>query len=484
MHENTAERYETKHHSAHYVKTGIAIVFIFEIVNLFMYGFFTSYTVVSYTTKLEYILTNTLAVLGFGLLLIHYRFSIKQTIIVALVVCAVNVQIGPLMQQFWYNVFIAGFNKGFIPSSNTTFYLTLDTATVDVKNITLGFVRISTFASISLLVALSGVIGRIGAVNTLITSILFNVGFNLNYYLNYLIYYSGGTNSKTYYIMDDFQGSRVFMFGAGFGLALLIVYLKASPPIIRNERAVYTDHFSSVLTLLGTCFVLALFYFVLDTYTIQDKTYALLNIYFAFSGSIVSSIAISCIVNGVVTFHHINMSILSGVLQISIIGGFIKTPYVSLLVGAFAGIVTSLLSSFVHWKMNRNKETDAKGVIVVYLVNCLLCTYFICPIIIKAYMNVDSNLDYNPAFHMIYTSISLGIGFLTGLIASIFRCCIKEENSILDVEFFNKAYMFHPIPPLPKPIVVIEAPTQELLTINNTTFQSRPPAESGLSINL
>lgn len=234
MHENTGERHEAKHNSTHYVKTGIAIVLIFEIVVLFMYGFFTSYTVVNYTTKLEYILTNTLAVLGFGLLLVHYRFSIKQTIIIALVVCAVNVQMGPLVQQFWYNVFIAGFNKGFIANSNTTFYLTLDTATVDVKNITLGFVRISTFTSISLLVALSGVVGRIGPVNTLITSILFNVGFNLNYYLNYLIYYSNGTNSKTYYIMDDFQGSRVFMFGAGFGLALLIVYLKASPPIIRN----------------------------------------------------------------------------------------------------------------------------------------------------------------------------------------------------------------------------------------------------------
>lgn len=235
MHETTAERHDEKNHSNHYIKTGIAFVLVFEIVILFMYGFFTSYTVVSYTTKLEYILTNTLAVLGFGLLLVHYRFSIKQTIIVALVVCAVNVQMGPLVQQFWYNVFIAGFNKGF--TSTTAFTLTLDTATVDVKNITLGFVRISTFTSISLLVALSGVIGRIGAVNTLIASIIFNVGFNLNYYLNYLIYYSAGTSSKTFYIMDDFRGSRVFMFGAGFGLALLIVYLKASPPFIRNERA-------------------------------------------------------------------------------------------------------------------------------------------------------------------------------------------------------------------------------------------------------
>lgn len=74
-----------------------------------MYGFFTSYTTVAYTTRLEYILTNALAVLGFGLLLIYFRFAIKQTLIVALIVCAVNSQLGPLLQQFWYNVFVQGF---------------------------------------------------------------------------------------------------------------------------------------------------------------------------------------------------------------------------------------------------------------------------------------------------------------------------------------------------------------------------------------
>jgi hypothetical protein len=177
-----------------------------------------------------------LAVLGFGLLLVYYRFSIKQNIITCIIVCAVNAQMGPLLQQFWYNVFISGFNKGYTPSNTTIFTLTGDTAYLDVKNITLGFVRISTYTSISLLVALSSVASRIGAVNTLVASIIFNIGFNLNYYLNFLIYYSTGTNETTNFIMDDFQGSRVFMFGAGFGLALLLIYNKLNP-VIRNIRA-------------------------------------------------------------------------------------------------------------------------------------------------------------------------------------------------------------------------------------------------------
>lgn len=367
---------------------------IFEIVILFMYGFYASYTTTSYTTRLEYILTNALAVLGFGLLLVYFKNSIKQTLVIALLVCAINAQLGPLLQQFWYDVFINGFKKTYGIPTNSTFKLIQDTATIDVRNFTLGFVRISTFCSISLLVALSGVTGKIGLVNTLLSTFVFNIGFNLNYYLNYSIYYHTGPSSFTSFIMDDFQGSRVFMFGAGFGLALLILYNKFNP-VHRVERVVYTDTFSSLFTLLGTSFVLALFYFLLDTYTNTNKSYALLNIFFAFSGSIVSSIAVTCIIGEAISFHHINMTIISGVLQISIIGGFIRTPYVSILVGAFAGIVTSLLSHYLQPKINQTKIIDAKGIFVVYFINCLLCSYFISPIIIKAYENYYTNLSYN-----------------------------------------------------------------------------------------
>lgn len=407
---------------------------------LFMYGFYASYNSIAYTTRLEYILTNALAVLGFGLLLVYFKHSIRQTLVIALLVCSINAQLGPLLQQFWYNVFINGFYSTYGIPTNTTFKLISDTATNDVKNFTLGFVRISTYCSISLLVALSGVIGKIGLVNTLLSTFLFNIGFNLNYYLNYAICYKNGSGTTISYIMDDFQGSRVFMFGAGFGLALLILYNKFNP-VSRPEKPEYTDTFSSLLTLLGTSFVLALFYFVLDTYTNTNKVHALLNIYFAFSGSIVSSIAISCILGETITFHHINMTIISGVLQISIIGGFIRTPYVAILVGAFSGIVTSLLSCYLQPKINKSKIIDAKGIIVVYLINCILCSYFICPIIIKAYENAYTNLFYNEGYHMIYTTISLGIGFCFGVLAGALRSCIKEDNNLLDNQFFNKVYL-------------------------------------------
>lgn len=157
------------------------------------------------------------------------------------------------------------------------------------------------------------------------------------------------------------------------------------------------------------------------------------------------------------------MSVLSGAIQISIIGGFIQTPYVSLLVGVFAGIVTGLLSHFVHNRINRTEFVDSKGVIVIYLFNCFFCSYFICPIIIRAYEIAFNNLNYNEGFHMIYTSISLGIGFAFGLIAGAFRCCIKEENNLSDIDFFNKTYMERTVArprPLPTPALIQEGQTQ------------------------
>lgn len=48
---------------------------------------------------------------------------------------------------------------------------------------------------------------------------------------------------------------------------------------------------------------------------------------------------------------------------------------------------------------------------------------------------------------MIYTSISLGIGFLFGLLACILTAIFKENVLLSDLEFFNKHYM---LPTAPK----------------------------------
>ena len=93
------------------------------------------------------------------------------------------------------------------------------------KNITLSFMTISAFCTISLLLALSPVMGRIGVFNLFVTTFIFCFGFNLNYYLNLKILYY----YKNYSVFDDMHGSRIFCFAAGFGLALIFLYRGINP---------------------------------------------------------------------------------------------------------------------------------------------------------------------------------------------------------------------------------------------------------------
>jgi hypothetical protein len=61
---------------------------------------------------------------------------------------------------------------------------------------------------------------------------------------------------------------------------------------------------------------------------------------------------------------------------------------------------------------------------------------------------------------MIYTAISFGIGLIFGLIAGLFRACIKEDNNIIDSDFFKGAYVPRPPPSVPlKPQPLAEAPS-------------------------
>jgi hypothetical protein len=198
---------------------------------------------------------------------------------------------------------------------------------------------------------------------------------------------------------------------------------------------------STLLSLIGTCFILAFFYFVFGFHNFASPyEYGLLNIYFGFSGSIVSSIAVACLLGGTITFHHINMTIISGALQVSILGDFIHNPFVSILAGFVGGVITSLLSHFAHQKLNSTQFNDSKGLITVYFVNCFICSYVICPIIISGY-NKNLSTNYNVGYHMIYTTVSLFIGFLFGLIAGLFRRCIKEDIIASDNNFFNSKYL-------------------------------------------
>jgi hypothetical protein len=50
-----------------------------------------------------------LAILGYGLLISYFKNGILTGMATTLLIVSINVQLGPLLHRFWYDVFISGF---------------------------------------------------------------------------------------------------------------------------------------------------------------------------------------------------------------------------------------------------------------------------------------------------------------------------------------------------------------------------------------
>ena len=440
------------------------LVILLEVAVGIFYGFY-AFNVTgenSLTNSLEFILTNALAVLGFGLLLVHQRHSVRQMLFSTIFVASINMQLGPLLQKFWYDVFIHGFHWKNDDLRSSTFIAESGGSQIDMN---LGFLRVSTLCTIGLLAALSGVTGRMGVISLFISTTIFNFGFNLSYYLNCMIAhkYPGDL------IFDDFNGSRVFSFAAGFGLALTSIY-HCAKPVLReqNQKAVDSSMFSGILTLLGTGFTFCLFYYIIDPHSKSNKFLGMFNVLIALCGTVLTGMAMSSLIKGKISFLGVNFGILSGVIMLAIIGNFIFNPFVAMIVGVSGGVLSGL-GLYIHDKRNSKKITDTKGFFPVIFLSCIFGSYMVVPIILKAYENSHRNLDFNEGRHMVYTSISIGIGFFFGILASLFKFCLGEKPLMRDYTFFSESFNINKQPAIKPSISTNKRVSQEMVLKDKDT---------------
>lgn len=86
-------------------------------------------------------------------------------------------------------------------------------------------IQIALMSTISLMVAFTGFIGKIGLFESFITTIMFNIGWNLTYYVNFHITL---TTSPNILFFDDFGIYSVYIYGAFFGL-IMVLFLACKP---------------------------------------------------------------------------------------------------------------------------------------------------------------------------------------------------------------------------------------------------------------
>lgn len=70
----------------------------------------------TYTEVYGVILLALFVLVGFGMLMSLYRFGSWLGMTTAIIVVAISIQLAPLLQKFWFSVFISSFGNLNLPS--------------------------------------------------------------------------------------------------------------------------------------------------------------------------------------------------------------------------------------------------------------------------------------------------------------------------------------------------------------------------------
>ena len=134
------------------------------------------------------ILMFIFVVVGFGMLNNIYRFGNWLGSATAIIVIGLSIQLSPLLQKFWFSIFITGFgtvNNSVPVTSTVNNFWNVYTE----NNIEIGanLMRTTLLSCISIMTVMCAVVGRINVAQLLKLVSFYQIFWNLNYFL--LIYF-------------------------------------------------------------------------------------------------------------------------------------------------------------------------------------------------------------------------------------------------------------------------------------------------------
>ena len=415
---------------------------------------------------IEYVLMAAFALLGFGLLLSFLKYGTWSGMATALLVISVNIQLGLLFQKFWFNIFTNGFgnqqdianaillNNNPVVTTNNAFAEFFDQHQfVNIQpNVTI--LRITLMNTISCLVAFLGFIGRIGLLETFLTTVSFNVGWNLAYYLNFNLHWA---RSPSPIAFDDMGTDTVYLFGSFFALFMMIIL--ACKPAVREENKAYVmNRISGLLGLLGTAFVFATFALTGHNYPVRfnnlSNNLQSMNVIYALASSVVCSYIFSALFNkGSVGIREAMLGTITGGVLVGCVSAFPYNLTIALAIGAISGLITAFWLSFIHPKINSTRIFDSHGILGTFWIASIFGGVIFAPSLIQVYVNygfgsqyygVDLFVDtaYNFAqeaagFQLVYAGIAAGVGAAFGLGTGIVMVCLRNTD-----DDFNDAALF------------------------------------------
>lgn len=428
---------------------------IIEIGVMFAYGFAGSFSFetnpsfAAYQEIISVVLLALFVLVGFGLLLSTYRFANWLGTTTAIVVVAISVQLAPLLQKFWFSVFITGF--GDVNDINTVsprisaFYSHFANNEIEVSSY---MNRITFVSCISLMVVNTAIVGRLNLSQILLLTSVYQFMWNLNYFLLlYLAIIKQDHSDSTLYdpsYFDEYGVTFNYIFAAAFGLVFTIMSVRQKVDTVhpRNEY----NRTSLVLSAVGTAFIFAAFmftgtYFVRNTFLGRNVIH--FNVFWGLTASVIGTYVGSLLVGkGRIGYKEALVGTISGGIVMGSASQIMQNIGLVIMIGAIAGLISGIYMRVIHPRINKNQIYDFLGLMGPFFISALIGGLVVAPAAIIGFHNnnhiplaIDQNTEpyhYSLAgWQLVYVGISIGIGLGSGLLAGLLGCCYRESFGLL-----------------------------------------------------
>lgn len=361
---------------------------------------------------------------GYGFLGVYLRFHRWSSLTFPFFAAMIGIQIYIIFKTFWYKCWNGGwYDKTYLNFTHL-----------------LNAVR----AVISLIIALGALLGKIDIFQTLFITMIFLIGYSLNEQILF-----GSMNLRD-------AGGAIFIhtFGGFFGVITSAIYsIKSNAKDNPNNRGSYG---TISLTFLGT-YYLWCFFPSFNACLIQSSTMRLIaamNTVFALMTSTTISFCLSILLgNGKLNPKHILNSTLAGGIMVAASCDFFTRPYISMLVGFFAGAWSVLSFDIIDPILQKMNIYDTRGIFHLHLGpgiwGCITSAIAIGSTTETIMGNPNLNKDlfiergrsrqggFQIVSLLITLGISLGASIICGLLLRIWRACNQPIDTFGDHIFWH-----------------------------------------------
>ncbi|NXG69291.1 RHD protein, partial [Baryphthengus martii] len=208
----------------------------------------------------------------------------------------------------------------------------------------------ATVSMTAVVISTGAVLGKTNPVQLILMTVVEIIVFHI----------SRWTNERILQIPENTSMMHVHLFGAYFGLA---VSSRFSGPLPRSEKNTSTLK-SDLLSMLGTLF-LWVFWPSFNSVLLTNKNKAIYNTYFALTVSAVTAFLLSVLTtkDGKFRMTHVHSAVLAGGVAVGYAAQSIEYPWIAMILGLLASLITILGSYCVQRCLNPAlKIHDTSGV--------------------------------------------------------------------------------------------------------------------------